>query len=71
MNRRLVTVLPPDVTFVGGHPMAGSDRAGLAHARAGLYAGATWALCIPAGAEDAATRLAEILTSIGALPVAD
>lgn len=64
-----VTVLPPAVTFVGGHPMAGSDRAGLAHARAGLYVGATWALCIPAGAEDAASRLAELLGGIGACPL--
>jgi len=30
--------------FVGGHPMAGSERAGVDSAVAGLYRGATWAL---------------------------
>ncbi len=63
------TVLPAGVCFVGGHPMAGSDRAGLAHARADLYRGATWALCLPAGAEDAGARLAALLERLGARPL--
>lgn len=32
--------------FVGGHPMAGSERAGFAAARADLFAGARWALAL-------------------------
>jgi prephenate dehydrogenase len=63
------TALPAGVFFVGGHPMAGSDRAGLSHARAGLYRGATWALCIPAGAEDAAGRFSALVEAIGARPL--
>lgn len=63
------TVLPPTVTFIGGHPMAGSDRAGLSHAREDLYRGATWALCIPAGAEDAAAGLVALIETLGARPV--
>ncbi len=63
------SILPPEVTFVGGHPMAGSDRAGLEHARSGLYRGATWALCVPPEAEDAAERLATLIRDLGANPL--
>ena len=63
------TALPPGVHFVGGHPLAGSDRAGLAHARAGLYRGATWALCVPAGSEEAAATWQAMLATLGARPL--
>jgi prephenate dehydrogenase len=36
--------LPDHVTFVGGHPMAGSERSGLAAADETLFQGATWLL---------------------------
>ncbi|HEX5242246.1 MAG TPA: prephenate dehydrogenase/arogenate dehydrogenase family protein, partial [Tepidisphaeraceae bacterium] len=36
-------LLPPGVHFVGSHPMAGSEKRGIEHARADLYSGA---LCI-------------------------
>ena len=64
-----VTVLPPGVHFVGSHPMAGSDRAGLSYARRGLYRDATWALCIPEGAEECAGALAQLVETIGAQPL--
>ena len=32
-------------TFIGGHPMAGSQYSGFAHSRAGLFHGATMLLC--------------------------
>lgn len=41
-------VLPGHATFVGGHPMAGSERGGIEHADALLFENAVWALC-PAG----------------------
>jgi prephenate dehydrogenase len=63
------TALPPSVFFVGGHPMAGSDRAGLSYAREGLYRGATWGFCIPAGAEAAAARVQAFVTALGARPL--
>jgi len=63
------TALPAGVYFVGGHPMAGSDRAGLSHARAGLYRHAVWALCAPAGAEEAADRLGALVEAVGARPL--
>ena len=69
MMMNAATALPPGVTFIGGHPMAGSDRPGLAHARAGLFCGATWALCVPPGGEKAADRLTEVIATLGARPL--
>jgi prephenate dehydrogenase len=37
--RRLAGRLPPGVNFVGGHPLAGSEKAGPDHARADLFEG--------------------------------
>jgi len=33
-----------DRRFIGGHPLAGAETAGVEHARAGLFDGATWYL---------------------------
>lgn len=63
------TVLPADVHFIGGHPMAGSEQKGLAYARHGLYANATWALCVPVGGEEVAERLTALVTALGARPL--
>jgi prephenate dehydrogenase len=63
------TVLPQGTFFIGGHPMAGSEKTGLSQARRDLYRGATWALCVPPGAEEAAARLAALVTTLGARPL--
>lgn len=63
------TVIPSGVHFIGGHPMAGSDRAGLSHARAGLFRGATWAFCIPPGEQESAERLIALVETLGAHPL--
>lgn len=63
------TALPAGVHFIGGHPMAGSDRKGLSHARLNLYKGATWAICVPPGEECAAERLIELVEHLGAVPL--
>ncbi len=44
---RAAQVLPPHVLFVGGHPMAGSERRGIDQADALLFENAAWALCPP------------------------
>jgi prephenate dehydrogenase len=53
--------------FVGGHPMAGSEQAGLAGADPALFDGATWVLT-PTGDTDlqAFSRLREVVASLGA-----
>jgi len=47
---RAAARLPASVTFVGAHPMAGSEKAGAAHASAELYSGRT-CFITPTGAE--------------------
>ncbi len=39
-----VETLSPEIHFIGGHPMAGSEHTGVEYARADLFEGATWAL---------------------------
>ncbi len=64
--------LPVSVSFVGGHPMAGSHRAGVEHADAALFQDAPYALVVDkAGVtQSAALRVVEdIVRGIGARPV--
>ena len=61
-----------DERFVGGHPLAGAETAGVEHARADLFDGATWYLT-PARGSTAGVlyeRLHRLLTSFGAQPAA-
>jgi len=57
--------------FVGGHPVAGSEAHGPAHARAELFEGATWFLT-PSAATDAERyrALHGFVSALGAIPVA-
>jgi prephenate dehydrogenase len=61
----------PDVQFVGGHPMAGSEHSGPAHADAELFAGRPFALVAPPqrGRARALARAATFVRQLGALPV--
>lgn len=54
-------LLPDGVHFIGGHPMAGAEQGGLAHADAFLFENATYVLCGPehSTAYQAAAALAE------------
>ena len=54
--------------FVGGHPMAGSERDGLGHARGDLFEGRPWMLVAGSGDEDARQRIEHLVASVGALP---
>ncbi|MFK7843860.1 MAG: prephenate dehydrogenase/arogenate dehydrogenase family protein [Rhodothermales bacterium] len=40
-------VLPASVTFIGGHPMAGSEKSGVHHADPFLFENVTYVLCPP------------------------
>lgn len=55
--------------FVGGHPMAGREQAGAAFASAALFRGASWILVEDGAAAADVERLAEIVTSLGAVEV--
>lgn len=67
-------VLRPDTPFIGGHPMAGSEEQGIAHATPILFENAAYVLC-PAqstGETDLATRypdVVDLVTATGARPL--
>src|ERR1700722_14259450 len=53
--------------FVGGHPMAGRERGGLAQARRGLFEGAAWILTpTPTTQPRAVEMIAGIIPTFGA-----
>lgn len=54
--------------FVGGHPLAGAEQGGVAHARADLFAGVAWCL-LSAGSEEHGERLRALIESFGATAV--
>lgn len=56
--------------WIGGHPMAGTERAGFAAARPGMLAGATWLLTPTDDADrDALVAVLDLVLSVGAVPV--
>jgi prephenate dehydrogenase len=70
-TKRAVVAANADPRFVGGHPLAGAENAGVQHARADLFEGATWYLT--PGADTVGIlyeRLHRLLHEFGALPAA-
>lgn len=62
--------LRPDTPFVGGHPMAGLEVAGVANARAELFEGAVYCLTIEPGTpQDAVDRLMQLVEAVRARPL--
>jgi prephenate dehydrogenase len=70
-TKRAVCAAHRDPRFVGGHPLAGAENAGVEHARADLFDGAVWYLT-----PDSQTsgilyeRLYRLLHTLGARPAA-
>jgi prephenate dehydrogenase len=63
--------LPSEVSFIGGHPMAGREKAGIEFADVDLFRGAAYALVAQDNATaDAVLSLTEIIKIIGANPIA-
>ncbi len=57
--------------FIGGHPVCGGERTGVAFARQELFRGATWFLTPgPEARSDLFQRLHGLVASVGARPVA-
>ncbi len=65
-----MAALPTHIEPLGGHPMCGKERAGLAAAEATLYRGATFVLTpLPRTSPPALARAREIVQTIGARPL--
>jgi prephenate dehydrogenase len=64
----LVDSVPGD-RYIGGHPLAGAEVAGVEHARADLFDGATWYLTPRADSEGILLeRLHRFVSGLGAVP---
>ena len=63
-------LLPPHVSFVGGHPMAGKETPGIDNAEAELFRGRAYCLCPAVDAhEDAVRAMVGLVRLIGAEPM--
>ncbi len=63
-------LLPDYVTFVGGHPLAGSEQAGIRAARADLFEGCKYFLVADEeNSGDELSRLIQLIQALGAAPV--
>lgn len=70
-KRELVDALGEDERFIGGHPLAGAETAGVANAREDLYEGARWYLTPTASSSGVLLdRLQRLVKDLGAQPVA-
>lgn len=64
-------ILPAGACFIGGHPMAGSERSGVGAADGELFRGAHYVLTPAADTDaDAYRRLHQLVTSVGARVIA-
>jgi prephenate dehydrogenase len=70
-TKRSIATAITDERFIGGHPVAGSETSGIAHARADLFADATWYLT-PGERSSGVLyeRLHSLLVSFAARPAA-
>ena len=55
-------------SFTGGHPMAGAERGGVAHARPDLFAGRPWILTPTISTGSGIERIETFIHGIGGLP---
>jgi prephenate dehydrogenase len=63
-------LLPTHVDFIGGHPMAGREKAGFAAATADLFQGAVYCLTpLPRTLPESTTSLKELAMAVGAKPL--
>jgi prephenate dehydrogenase len=70
-TKRSVVAAVDDPRFIGGHPLAGAETAGVEHARADLFDGATWYLTPTARTTGMLyERLHRLLVDLGARPAA-
>jgi prephenate dehydrogenase len=70
-TKRAVVAAHVDPRFVGGHPLAGAETAGVRHARADLFDGATWYLTPTAETSGVLFgRLHRTIAGLGAQPSA-
>ena len=61
--------LSPEISFIGGHPMAGKETSGIDEADARLFRGCVWCLTpSPCATPQAVRKMKKLVESIGAKP---
>lgn len=63
--RGIGPVLAGGATFVGGHPIAGSEKSGCAHSEGGLFEGKLTVVCPGLASEDSIRRIEQFWQSLG------
>lgn len=67
---RTVAALGMDEVFIGGHPMAGSEKSGYEHAAAFILENAYYVITpTPSSPPNRVAELKELVASVGALPI--
>ncbi|MCL2100278.1 MAG: prephenate dehydrogenase/arogenate dehydrogenase family protein [Fibromonadales bacterium] len=61
--------LPKPFVFVGGHPMAGSEKRGVEHSDPSIFENAYWLYCLPKNLTELPEPLKEILDFLDSRPV--
>ena len=61
--------LPKPFVFVGGHPMAGSEKNGFAHSDPSIFENAYWLYCLPKDLAKLPKPLNELLNFLGSRPM--
>jgi len=61
--------LPKPFVFVGGHPMAGSEKHGFEHNDPSIFENAYWLYCLPKNLTELPEILNELLIFLGSRPV--
>jgi len=61
--------LPEPFCFVGGHPMAGSEKRGFEHGDPSIFENAYWLYCLPKNLTELPEIMSELLHFLGSRPV--
>lgn len=61
--------LPAPFVFVGGHPMAGSEKNGFKNSDPSIFENAYWLYCLPPNLKELPESLNELLNFLGSRPV--
>jgi len=61
--------LPPPFVFVGGHPMAGSEKHGIEHSDSSIFENTYWLYCLPKKMKELPKLLNDVLIFLGSRPV--
>lgn len=69
VKRPIINALPQGIRFVGGHPMAGSERGGIAAAGKNMFQNAYYVITKAQSAEEDVEKINALVRDMDALPI--